>query len=66
MTEEEGKNYLKDQLFHGLRPNIHNTHYYMYDKPDSQHSKLVMAARKAETETPWGGVSEARARQIHT
>ena len=31
-----------------------------YDNPDSQYSKLVMAARKAETETPGSGVSEAR------
>ena len=34
----------------------------MYDKPDSQSSKLVMAARKSETETPEGGVSEGRAK----
>ena len=34
----------------------------MYDKPDSQHSKLVMAARKVETETPGSGVSEVRAK----
>ena len=32
----------------------------MYEKPDSQYSKLLMAARKAET--PGGGVSEARAK----
>ena len=34
----------------------------MYDKPDSQYSKLVMAARKAKTEMQGGGVSEARAK----
>ena len=33
---------------------------YMYDKPDSQYSKLVMAARKAKTETPGSGASEVR------
>ena len=32
------------------------------DKPDSQYSQLVMAARKAETETPGSSVSEARAK----
>ena len=32
----------------------------MYDKPDSQYSQLVMAARKAETEPPRTSVSEAR------
>ena len=34
----------------------------MYDKPDSQYSQLVMAARKAETETPGSSVSEIRAK----
>ena len=34
----------------------------MNDKPDSQHSQLVMAARKAKIETPWSGVSEVRAK----
>ena len=34
----------------------------MYDKPDFQYGKLVIAARKAKTETPGGGVSEARAK----
>ena len=31
----------------------------MYDKPDSQCGQLVMAVRKAETETPRSSVSEA-------
>ena len=62
MTEEEGENHLKDQLFHGLRPKIHNLLQYMYDKSDSQYSKLVMAARKAKTETLGGGVLEASAK----
>ena len=62
MTEQEGEHYLKDQLFHGLRSNICNAHWYMYDRPDSQYSKLVMAARKAETETPGSGASEGRAK----
>ena len=34
----------------------------MYDMPDSQYSHLVMAVRKAETETPGSSVSEARAK----
>ena len=62
MTGEEGKNHLKDRLFHGLRHNIHNALCYKYDKPDSQYSKLVMAASKVETEILGGGVSEARAK----
>ena len=62
MTEEEGFKHFKDHLFHGLNPNIHNALHYMYDKSNSQYSQLVMAARKAETETPSSNVSEARAK----
>ena len=51
MTAEEGENHLKDQLFHGLRHNIHNALHYVHDKPDSQYRQLVMAAREAKTET---------------
>ena len=39
-----------------------NVLHYMYDKPDSQYSQLVMAARKVRTETPGSSVSEARAK----
>ena len=62
MIEGEGVKHLKDCLFHGLKPNIHNAFHYMYDNPDSQYSQLVMAVRKAETETPGSSVSEARAK----
>ena len=62
MTEEEGIKQLKDPLFHGLKPNIHNALHYMYDKPDSQYSQLVMVVRKAETEILGSSVSEARAK----
>ena len=54
--------YQKQCLFHGLKPDIHNALCYMYDTPNLQYSQLVMAARKAETETPGGDVSEARAK----
>ena len=62
MTEEEGVKHLKDHLFHGLKPHICNALHYMCDKSDSQYSQLVMAARKAETETPSSNVSESRAK----
>ena len=62
MTEEEGHRHLKDCLFHGLKPNLRNTLCYLYDKPDSQYSQLVMAFRKAETETLGSGVSKGRAK----
>ena len=60
MTEQEGEHHLKDQLFHGLRSNIQNALHYMYNKPNSQYSKIVMTARKAETETLGSGVLEDR------
>ena len=60
MTKKEGIRHLKDCLFHGLKPNLCNALCYMYDKPDSQYSQLVMASRKAETETLGSSVSEAR------
>ena len=62
MTEDESEEHLKDHLFHGLKPNICNALHYTYDKSDSQYSQLVMAARKAETETPGSNVSEVRAK----
>ena len=61
MTEEEGHRHLKDHLFHGIKPNLHNALHYLYDKPDSHYSQLVMASRKVETETLRSSVSEVRA-----
>ena len=43
ITQEEGHRHLKDCLFHGLKPNLCNALCYLYDKPDSQYSQLVMA-----------------------
>ena len=48
MTEEEGHRHLKYCLFHGLKPNLCNALCYLYNKPDSQYSQLVMALRKTE------------------
>ena len=62
MTKEEGHRHLKDHLFHGLKPNLCNALHYLYDKPDSQYSQLVMASRKAEMETLGIGVSKGRAK----
>ena len=53
---------MKDCLFHSLKPNLHNALHYLYDKPDSQYSQLVMASRKAETETLGSSVSKGRAK----
>ena len=62
MTEEEGHSHLKDYLFHGLKPNLHNALCYLNDKHDSQYSELVMASRKVETETLGSSVSEVGAK----
>ena len=62
MTKEEGVRHLKDCLFHGLKPNLCNALCYMYGKPYSQYSQLVMALRKAETETLRSSVPKARAK----
>ena len=35
MTKKEGHRHLKDHLFHGLKPNLHNAPHYLYDKADS-------------------------------
>ena len=64
MIEEEGHRHLKVCLFHGLKPNLCNALQYLYDKPDSQYSQLVMASRKAETETLRSSVSEGRATDL--
>ena len=62
MTEEEGPRHLKDLLFHRLKLNLHNALHYLYDRPDSQYSQLIMALTKAETETLGSSVSEVRAK----
>ena len=60
MTKEEGHRHLKDCLFHGLKPNLCNALHYLYNKPDSQYSQLVMASRKVETESLRSSVPEVK------
>ena len=62
MTKEEGHRHLKDHLFHGLKLSLCNTLCYLYDKPDSQYSQLVMVSRKAEMETLGNSVSKGIAK----
>ena len=62
MTKEEGHRHLKDHLFHGLKPNLCNALHYLYDKPDSQYSQLVMVSRKAKMETLRSSVSVGKAK----
>ena len=49
-------------MLYRLKPDICNALCYLYDTPNLQYSQLVMAARKAKTETSGGDVSEARAK----
>ena len=60
MAKKEGHRHLKNPLFHGIKPNLCNALCYLYHKPDSQCSQLVMASRKAETETLRSSKSEVR------
>ena len=62
MTKEKGHRHLKHCLFHGIKPNLCNTLHYLYDKPDSEYSHLVMASRKAKKKTLGSSVSEGRAK----
>ena len=59
---EEGHRHLNNSLFHGLKSYLHNALCYLYDKPDSHYSQLLMALRKAETETIRSSVFEVRAK----
>ena len=34
MTEKDGVKHLKDQFFHGLKPDIHNALCYLHETPD--------------------------------
>ena len=61
-TKEESHRHLKDYLFHGLKLNLCNALCYLYEKPDSQYSQLVMASRKTKAETLRSSVSEGRAK----
>ena len=56
MTDQEGVKHLKDHLFHGLKFDICNALHYLYNTPNLQYSQLVMAARRAEIETPGSDV----------
>ena len=62
MTEEDVHWHLKHCLFHGLKPNLCNALQYPYDKSNSQYTQLVIALRKAETETLGGSEIEVRAK----
>ena len=42
---------LKDWLFHGIKKHVRDSVRYLYSNPQTTYSKLVVAARRAESET---------------
>ena len=42
--------HLKEQLFHGVKKHVRDSVRYLYSNPQTTYSKLVVAARRAESE----------------
>ena len=51
IAEHEVPSHLKDQLFHGVKKHIRDSMRYLYSNPQTTYSELVVAARRAESET---------------
>ena len=43
--------HLKDRLFHGVKKQVRDSIRYLYSNPQTTYSKLVVAARRAKSET---------------
>ena len=43
--------HLKERLFHGVKKLVRDSIQYLYGNPQTTHSKLVVAARRAESKT---------------
>ena len=43
--------HLKEQLFHGVKKLVRDSIQYLYSNPQTTYSKLVVAARRAESKT---------------
>ena len=43
--------HLKDLIFHGVKKHVRDSVRYLYSNPQTTYSKLVVAARRAESET---------------
>ena len=42
--------HLKDRLFHGVKKHVRDSVWYLYSNPQTTYSKLVVTARRAESE----------------
>ena len=51
IADHEVSSHLKDRLFHGVKKHIRDSVRYLYSNPQTTYSELVVAARKAESET---------------
>ena len=51
IANHEVSSHLKDQLFHGVKKHIRDSVRYLYSNPQTTYSKLVVTARRAESET---------------
>ena len=51
IANHEVSSHLKDQLFNGVKRHIRDSIWYLYSNPQTTYSELVVAARRAESET---------------
>ena len=51
IADHEVPSHLKDQLFHAVKKHIRDSMRYLYSNPKTTYSELVVAARRAESET---------------
>ena len=51
IADREVPGHLKDQLFHGVKKHVRDSVRYLYNNPQTTYSKLVVTARRAESET---------------
>ena len=51
IADDEVSSHLKDRLFHGVKKHVRDSVRYLYSSPQTTYSKLVVAARRAESKT---------------
>ena len=51
IADHEVPSHLKDWLFHGVKKHVRDSVRYLYSNPQTTYSKLVVAARRAESKT---------------
>ena len=51
IADHEVPSHLKDRLFHGVKKHVRDSVRYLYSNPQTTYPELVVAARRAESET---------------